>query len=66
MNQNIEENHYMRERELLTRVPFSHSTLWREVGAGRFPKPVKLSAACTAWRWGDVLAWLDERRAGAA
>ena len=54
---------YLRERELLRHVPFAHSTLWREVQAGRFPRPIKLTTRATAWRWGDVLAWLEERRA---
>ena len=53
---------YLRERELLAHVPISHSTLWREVVAGRFPKPIKLTERATAWRWGDVVAWLEERR----
>ena len=39
-------------------VPFSAPTLWRKVAAGTFPKPVKLSARVTAWRVGDVRAWL--------
>lgn len=53
---------YLRERELLAHVPISHSTLWREVAAGRFPSPIKLTERATAWRWGDVLSWLEERR----
>ncbi len=55
---------YLRERELRAHhYPVSHSTLWREVAAGRFPSPIKLTERATAWRWGDVKAWLDERRA---
>lgn len=57
---------YLRERELRIHVPLSHSTIWREVAAGRFPAPIKLTERATAWRWGDVKAWLDERRSGAA
>jgi prophage regulatory protein len=56
---------YLRERELRLHVPLSHSTSWREVGAGRFPAPVKLTERATAWRWGDVLAWLEARRPSA-
>lgn len=26
-----------------------------------FPKPVKLSAQCTAWRADEVQAWIDSR-----
>ena len=55
----------LREAELRRNyVPWSHATLWRRVKAGEFPAPEKLSPNVTAWRWGDVKAWLDERRAG--
>lgn len=53
---------YLRERELRLHIPLSHSTIWREVEAGRFPPPIKLTERATAWRWGDVLAWLEARR----
>ncbi|HMZ86674.1 MAG TPA: AlpA family phage regulatory protein [Giesbergeria sp.] len=39
-------------------LPFSAPTLWRKVKAGTFPKPVKLSDRVTAWRVGDVRAWI--------
>ena len=40
-------------------LPFSAATLWRKVQAGTFPKPVRLSERVTAWRVGDVRAWLN-------
>jgi predicted DNA-binding transcriptional regulator AlpA len=40
-------------------VPFSPSTLWRKVGKGEFPAPIKVSAGVTAWRVGDIRAWLE-------
>lgn len=40
-------------------LPFSAPTLWRKVRAGTFPKPCKLSERVTAWRVGDVRAWLQ-------
>ena len=43
---------------LPTPLPFSASTLWRKVREGTFPAPTKLSDAITAWRVGDVRAWL--------
>jgi len=58
---------YVREAQLIqgsTRsgatapLPFSSPTLWRKVKAGTFPKPVKLSERVTAWKVGDVRAWL--------
>lgn len=42
-------------------LPFSSSTLWRMVKAGKFPAPVKLSARVTAWRVEDVRAWMQSR-----
>lgn len=39
-------------------LPFSAPTLWRKVKAGTFPKPSKLSERVTAWRVGDVRAWM--------
>lgn len=44
-------------------VPFSAPTLWRKVKDGTFPKPVKLSARVTAWRVGDVRAWMAAQAA---
>lgn len=46
-------------------VPVGPSTLWRWVAAGRFPKPVKLSARVTAWDVSAVRAWLEAQRSAA-
>lgn len=43
-------------------IPFSKSTLWAGIRAGRFPAPVKLGPRISAWRVEDVRAYL--RRAG--
>lgn len=53
---------YMRQKELMTLVPFSPATLWRRVRAGVFVKPVKFSARITAWNRAEVYAWLQEQR----
>lgn len=42
-------------------LPFSQATLWRLVKAGRFPAPAKLSDNITAWRVGELRAWLAGR-----
>lgn len=44
-------------------LPISAPTLWRKVKEGSFPKPVKLSARVTAWRVGDVRAWITAQTA---
>lgn len=43
---------------LPTPLPFSASTLWRKLREGTFPEAVKLGDAITAWRVGDVRAWI--------
>lgn len=39
-------------------LPFSAPTLWRKVKAGTFCKPYKLSERVTAWKVGEVRAWM--------
>lgn len=43
-------------------VPISHATWWRYVKTGKAPKPIKISAGVTAWRVGDLRAWLAGRQ----
>ena len=38
------------------RYPISRATLWRLIGQGRFPQPVKIGGT-TAWRLSDLEAW---------
>ena len=46
-------------------LPFSAPTLWRKVKAGTFPKPHRLSERVTAWKVGDVRAWINQHTANA-
>jgi prophage regulatory protein len=39
-------------------LPFSAPTLWRKTKNGTFPQPVRLSERVTAWKVGDVRAWI--------
>lgn len=39
----------LRKPEVLSRVPWSDTTLWRRVKDGTFPAPVRISANCVAW-----------------
>ena len=40
-------------------LPFSAPTLWRKVKNKTFPAPVKLSERITAWKVGEVRAWIN-------
>jgi prophage regulatory protein len=42
-------------------IPIARSTLHKWVAEGRFPKPVKLGPAVTAWRVEDVRAWIAKQ-----
>ena len=52
---------YMRQKELMTLVPFSPATLWRKVKDGTFVKPTKLSTRITAWNRTQVFEWLKKQ-----
>jgi len=40
-------------------IPVSKSTWWAGVKAGRYPKPIKLSTRCTAWKVADIRAMIE-------
>lgn len=41
-------------------IPVCKSTWWQGVKTGRYPKPVKLSERCTAWRVEDIRAHIEQ------
>ena len=41
-------------------IPVSKSTWWQGVKSGRYPKPVKLSKRCTAWRVEDIISLIEK------
>jgi prophage regulatory protein len=56
---------FIRQAQLIPDVvPFSPATLWRKCKRGQFPKPVKLSERVSAWKVGDVRAWLERQSEG--
>ena len=51
---NIPEIGFVRLPEVLAVIPVGKTCWWEGVKTGRFPKPVKLSTRCTAWRAEDI------------
>ncbi len=47
-------------------VPFSATTIWRKCRIGEFPSPIKVSTGITAWRVGDIRAYLNKIASGGA
>lgn len=50
-----------RKPSVLQRTGMSNSTLYEEVAAGRFPKPVKIGARSVGWVSTEVDAWIEQR-----
>ncbi len=51
---------FVRLDEVLTVIPVKKSCWWAGVKSGRFPKPVKISTRCTAWRAEDIRALIKQ------
>lgn len=58
----LPETGYVRLPQVLAVYPVSRSTWWSGVRNGRYPKPVRLGARCTAWRAEDIRALLESIR----
>ena len=52
---------FYRLPQLKARLNVSGSSIWAWVKAGKFPKPIKLSANTTAWNAADIEAWVQSR-----
>jgi len=52
--QEIPETGFMRLPQGLSVIPLGKTCWWEGVKSGRFPKPIKLSERCTAWRAEDI------------
>ena len=55
---------YVRQRGLMTILPFSSATLWRKVAAKEFPAPIKLGPRITAWDVKAIRQWMAVVEAG--
>lgn len=57
---------FLRLPQVLEIFPVSRSAFWSGVKAGKYPKPVKLSERCTAWKVEDIRALIDsyEKKGG--
>ena len=49
----------LRLRDVIAITGRSRSSIYRDMEAGRFPKPVRLGPNAVAWREDDVQAWID-------
>lgn len=50
-----------RKPSVLERTGLSHSALHREIAAGRFPRPRRLTERTSGWLSDEVDAWIRSR-----
>ena len=48
-----------RMNEVTKRTGLARATIYRRIGEGTFPQPVKLGTRAIAWRSSDVDAWIE-------
>ena len=56
------EDRFLRLHEVLRLTGLSRSSLYRKVSAGEFPASVSLGERAVAWRYRDVMGWMDSRQ----
>ncbi len=56
----IPETGFVRLAQILTVIPVGKTCWWEGVRSGRYPKPVKLSPRCTAWRAQDIHILIEQ------
>lgn len=59
LNRTLPETGFIRLPEVLELFPISRSAFWAGIKEGRYPRPVKLSARCSAWRVEDIRTLID-------
>lgn len=52
----------LRRNEVRARTGLSATTIYREIQAGRFPKPVSIGQRAVGWFEDEVDNWLDQRQ----
>jgi prophage regulatory protein len=48
------ETGFVRLPQVLSVIPLGKTCWWEGVKSGRFPKPIKLSTRCVAWKAEDI------------
>lgn len=47
-------------RDVKARTSLGHSTIYRKMADGTFPKPRQLGPACVRWMESDIERWMEE------
>ena len=55
------DNRLLRLSEVQTRCGLSRSTLYRQMGEGAFPRPLRVGVRAVRWRESEIEDWLSSR-----
>ena len=53
----------LRRREVEERTGLSRASIYRRIGDGEFPPPVRVGAKAVRWKESDITAWIQSRPA---
>lgn len=56
---NLPETGFMRLHSVLNLLQIGKATWYKGIREGRYPKPVKLTERCSAWRAEDIRSLID-------
>ena len=56
-----ESRRILRLPKVLEMTGLSRTSVWRQIKAGTFPKPVKLGPRAVGWRASDIDGWARNR-----
>lgn len=63
-NQKIANQRLIRRKEVEAKTGLGASSIYAEMGKGKFPKPIHISERRVAWIESDIDGWIAERIAG--
>lgn len=58
------ENDYIKQPELLEKLPFSRQTLYRKIKDGTFPKPIRFNPKVIVWKKETIEKWFSKNVEG--
>jgi prophage regulatory protein len=59
----MNEDRYIRIKELVTMLGIARSTLYRLIKDNKFPKQIKLTERTSVWRLSAINEWVRDREA---
>ena len=55
----MQQQKLLRSKQVVEMTGLSVSTFYAQIRLGKFPKPLKTSLNTVAWRYSDILDWIN-------